>query len=70
MVALNVVLMVVAVLAIAAVLARAIVHDRRSKRAAAPSDAPLHQNLTMPRELRNRRMVRTPDKRDRTRPMR
>jgi len=58
MVALNVVLMAVVILAIAAALAWAIVSDRRSKRAASLSDdAPLHQNLSMPRELRTRRPV-------------
>ena len=59
MVALNVVLMAVIVVLIAAVLAWAIVSDRRSKRAEAPSDAPLHHNLMMPRQLRNRRMTRS-----------
>ncbi len=58
MVALNVVLMAVIIVLIAAVLAWAIVSDRRSKRASAASDAPLHHNLMMPRQLRNRRMVR------------
>ncbi len=58
MVALNVVLMAAVILAIAAALTWAIVSDRRSKRAEVSSDAPLHENLTMPRELRARRMVR------------
>ena len=58
MIALNVVLMAVIVLLIAGVLAWAIVADRRSKRTRAmSSDAPLHHNLMMPRELRVRRMV-------------
>ena len=40
----------------------AIVSDRRSKRASGaaihPSDAPLHENLVMPREMRTRRTGR------------
>jgi heme/copper-type cytochrome/quinol oxidase subunit 2 len=59
MVALNVVLMAVIVVLIAAALGWAIVSDRRSKRAAAPDEAPLHHNLMMPRQLRVRRMVRS-----------
>jgi hypothetical protein len=64
MIALNVLLMIVVVVLIACVLAWAIVSDRRSKRAAGgavpPSDAPLHRNLVMPREmLRARRFGRT-----------
>jgi len=58
MIALNVVLMAVVIVILAAALAWAIVADRRSKRTAAPSDAPLHHNLMMPRQLRTRRMVR------------
>lgn len=58
MIALNVVLMAVIIVLIAAVLAWAIISDRRSKRAAASADAPLHHNLMMPRQLRTRRMVR------------
>ncbi|HEX3618363.1 MAG TPA: hypothetical protein VHU61_17590 [Solirubrobacteraceae bacterium] len=63
MIALNVLLMVVVVVLIASVLAWAIISDRRSKRArggaVSPSDAPLHRNLVMPRELlRSRRFGR------------
>ncbi len=47
MIALNIVLMAVVILAIASALAYAIVSDRRSKRASgaavSPSDAPLHR---------------------------
>jgi hypothetical protein len=69
MVALNVVLMAVIIVAIAGALAWAIVSDRRSKRAASRSDAPLHEDLTMPRDLRNHRMVRVPSRRkDTSRP--
>lgn len=68
MIALNVLLMVVVVLLIASALAWAIVSDRRSKRArggaVSPSDAPLHRNLVMPREmLRARRFGRTTSRR-------
>lgn len=60
MVALNVVLMAVVAVVIAAALAWAIVSDRRSKRAAGgavpPADASLNDNLVMPTEmLRTRR---------------
>lgn len=69
MVALDVVLMVVVVVALAGALAWAIVVDRRSKRASggsiSPSDAPLHRNLMMPRDLRTRRMARLPRRRGR-----
>jgi hypothetical protein len=70
MIALNVLLMIVVVALLAFALAWAIVSDRRSKRAAggavSPSDAPLHRNLVMPRELlRTRRFGRTPSRRDR-----
>jgi heme/copper-type cytochrome/quinol oxidase subunit 2 len=70
MIALNVVLMVVVVLLIASALAWAIVTDRRSKRArggaVSPSDAPLHHNLVMPREmLRTRRIGRLTNRRNR-----
>jgi uncharacterized membrane protein len=70
MIALNVLLMVVVVLLIAFALAWAIVSDRRSKRArggaVSPSDAPLHRNLVMPREmLRMRRFGRVPSRRHR-----
>ena len=66
MVALNIVLMAVVIVAIAGVLAWAIVSDRRSKRAASRSDAALHENLTMPRDLRTDRMVRVPSRRRHT----
>ena len=66
MVALNVVLIAVIVVAVASALAWAIVSDRRSKRAASKPDAPLHENLTMPRDLRTDRMVRFPSRRKRT----
>jgi hypothetical protein len=70
MIALNVLLMVVVVALIGFALAWAIVSDRRSKRArggaVSPSDAPLHRNLVMPREmLRARRFGRTSTRRDR-----
>ena len=70
MIALNVLLMIVVVALIAFALAWAIVSDRRSKRTAggvgSPSDAPLHRNLMMPRELlRARRFGRTPGRHDR-----
>ena len=70
MIALNVLLMVVVVALIAIALAWAIVSDRRSKRArggaVSPSDAPLHHDLVMPREmLRPRRFGRHPARRDR-----
>jgi hypothetical protein len=70
MIALNVLLMVVVVALIAFALAWAIVSDRRSKRArggtVSPSDAPLHHNLVMPRELlRTRRFGRMANRRNR-----
>jgi len=70
MIALNVLLMIVAVALIAFALAWAIVSDRRSKRArggaVSPSDAPLHHNLVMPHEmLRSRRFGRTSGRRNR-----
>jgi hypothetical protein len=70
MIALNVLLMVVVVLLIASALAWAIVSDRRSKRArggaVSPSDARLHHNLVMPREmLRTRRFSRGPGRHNR-----
>jgi hypothetical protein len=56
MIALNIVLMTLVTVGIVSLLAWAIASDRRSKRAAggefAPSAAPLHHNLVMPRELR------------------
>jgi len=56
MIALNITLMTLVVVGIVSLLAWAIASDRRSKRAAggalAPSAAPLHRNLVMPRELR------------------
>jgi hypothetical protein len=56
MIALNVALMTLVTVGILSLLAWAIASDRRSKRAAggelAPSAAPLHRNLVMPRELR------------------
>jgi hypothetical protein len=66
MVALNVVLMAAVIVAIAGVLAWAIIGDRRSKRATSRSDAPLHENLTMPRDLRSDPMVRAPSRRRHT----
>lgn len=55
MIAFNVVLMAVIVVVIAAVLAWAIVSDRRSKRtsggAVPPADASINDNLVMPREM-------------------
>jgi hypothetical protein len=69
MIALNIVLIAVVVLAIVGLLARAIIRDRRSKRtsggAVHPSEAPLHHNLMMPREVRTRHMVRIPTRRKR-----
>jgi hypothetical protein len=70
MIALNVLLMVVVAALIAVALAWAIVSDRRSKRArggaVSPSDAPLHHNLVMPREmLRERRFGRMSGRRNR-----
>ena len=64
MVALNVVLIVVIVVAVAA---RS--RGRSSAIAAASArprkpDAPLHENLTMPRDLRTRRMVRSSSRRE------
>jgi hypothetical protein len=57
MIALNIVLMTLVVVGIVSTLVWAIASDRRSKRAAggelAPSAAPLHHNLVMPRELRS-----------------
>jgi hypothetical protein len=57
MIALNIVLMTLVTVGIVSLLAWAIASDRRSKRAAggalAPSAAPLHRNLVMPRELRS-----------------
>ena len=58
MVALDYVLMAIVVVILVAALSWAIVSDRRSKRAAASSDASLQDNLMMPRQLRTRRMVR------------
>lgn len=56
MIALNIALMTLVVVGIVSLLAWAISSDRRSRRAAggelAPSAAPLHRNLVMPRELR------------------
>lgn len=56
MIALNIALMLAAVIGIVSLLAGAIVSDRRSHRSAggevAPAQAPLHRDLTMPRELR------------------
>lgn len=56
MIALNIVLMTVVTVGIVSLLTWAITSDRRSKRAAggalAPSEAPLHRNLVMPRDLR------------------
>jgi hypothetical protein len=56
MIALNITLMTLVVVGIVSLLAWAITSDRRTKRAAggelAPSAAPLHRNLVMPRELR------------------
>ncbi len=70
MIALNIVLMAVVVLAIAFVLARAIISDRHSKRASGgavhPSDAPLHRDLVMPREMRTRRTGRMQTRRSRS----
>jgi hypothetical protein len=70
MIALNVLLMAVVVVLIAVALAWAIVSDRRSKRArggaVSPSDAPLHHNLEMPREmLHTRRFGRVSGRRNR-----
>jgi hypothetical protein len=69
MIALNIVLMALVVLAIAFVLARAIIHDRHSKRtsggAVHPSDASLSDDLVMPHEMRTRRPARTQDRRNR-----
>jgi hypothetical protein len=57
MIALNIMLMTFVVVGIVSMLVWAIASDRRSKRAAggelAPSAAPLHRNLVMPRELRS-----------------
>jgi hypothetical protein len=57
MIALNIVFMTLVVVGIVSLLVWAIASDRRSKRAAggelAPSAAPLHHNLVMPRELRS-----------------
>ncbi len=61
MIALNVVLMAVAAVLLAGVLTWAISSDRRSKRASGgpvhPSQAPLQENLMMPREMRGRRVA-------------
>ncbi|MDE3133912.1 MAG: hypothetical protein KGL15_07595 [Acidobacteriota bacterium] len=56
MIVLNIALMLTVVVAIVALLAWAIVSDRKSYRTAggeiSPAEAPLHRNLTMPHELR------------------
>jgi hypothetical protein len=56
MIALNIVLMTLLVVALGCALAWAIVSDRHSKRATGgrvhPSDAPLHRDLVLPREMR------------------
>jgi hypothetical protein len=70
MIALNVLLMVVVAVLIAFALGWAIVSDRRSKRArggaVSPSEAPLHRNLVMPRDLlRTRRFGRMSSRRNR-----
>ncbi len=56
MIVLNIALMTLVALGIVSLLSWAIVSDRRSKRTAggdiAPSAAPMHHNLVMPRELR------------------
>ena len=65
-IAVNTVLMAVVLLLLGALLAGAIVSDRRSKRTAGgdvhPSDAPLHRDLAMPRrhqELGHRKPTRS-----------
>jgi hypothetical protein len=62
MIALNIVLMSLAVVALACALAWAIVSDRRSKRAAGgpvhPADAPLDRDLVLPDEMRGRPAAR------------
>ena len=59
MIALNIVLMTAVTVGIVSLLSWAIVADRRSRRAAggelSPAAAPLHRDLTMPRELRTHR---------------
>lgn len=56
MIALNIVLMTAVIVGIVSLLGWAIVADRRSDRTAggglSPTQAPLHRDLTMPRELR------------------
>jgi hypothetical protein len=59
MIAFNVILMIVVIVALASALAWAISSDRRSKRAAGGTvpreEAPLTENLMMPREVRAQR---------------
>ncbi len=54
MIALNILLMTAAAAGIVSLLARSIMTDRKSPRAAGigPATAPLSRNLVMPRELR------------------
>ena len=69
MVAVNIVMMVVVLAALAFVLSWAIVSDRRSKRASGgsihPSEAPLNRNLVIPHEMRGARNHHFPKRRGR-----
>ncbi len=67
MIALNILLIAVVIVLIAGGLTWAIRSERRSKRATGgpvhPSEAPLHHNLMLPREMRGRRVGKLQGKR-------